>query len=126
METVALLVLGLLPGLVLGYLSVMPRVLRLERELVQALEPRKAQAKKMQLFQALVKQSESDLVLAKARLLVLESELERVKVQLVDSELELVRVKQKAHLKQSELEMGLDLARSKAMVSQKALEWDLQ
>ena len=118
METVALLVLGLLPGLVLGYLSVMPRVLRLERELVQALEPRKAQAKKMQLFQALVKQSESDLVLAKARMLVLESELERVKVQLVDSELELVRVKQKAHLKQSELEMGLDLARSKAMAKE--------
>lgn len=126
METVALLVLGLLPGLVLGYLSVMPRVLRLERELVQALEPRKAQAKKMQLFQALVKQSESDLVLAKARMLVLESELERVKVQLVDSELELVRVKRKAHLKQSELEMGLDLARSKAMVQEKALGWDLQ
>jgi hypothetical protein len=102
MEKVALLVLGLLPGLVLGYLSVMPRVLRLERELVQALEPRKAQAKK------------------------LESDLEQVKARLVDSELELVLVKQKAHLKQSELEMALDLAHSKAMVSAKALDWDLQ
>ena len=115
METVALLVLGLLPGLVLGYLSAMPRVLRLERELVQALEPRKAQAKKMQLYQVLVKQSESDLVRSQAEAMVLESELESLKVRLSDSELELVRVKQKAHLRESELEMALDLAQSKVM-----------
>jgi predicted metal-binding transcription factor (methanogenesis marker protein 9) len=73
METVALLVLGLLPGLVLGYLSVMPRVLRLEKELAQAL------------------------------------------LQVSDSELEMVRVQQKAHLKESELRMALELAHSKAM-----------
>jgi hypothetical protein len=73
METVALLVLGLLPGLVLGYLSVMPRVLRLEKELAQAL------------------------------------------LQVSDSELELALVQQKAHLKESELRMALELAHSKAM-----------
>jgi KaiC/GvpD/RAD55 family RecA-like ATPase len=33
---------------------------------------------------------------------------------------------EKAMLRQSELEMALDLAHSKAMVSQKALGWDLQ
>jgi len=33
---------------------------------------------------------------------------------------------EKAMLRQSDLEMALDLAHSKAMVSQKALEWDLQ
>jgi hypothetical protein len=33
---------------------------------------------------------------------------------------------EKAMLRQSELEMALDLAHSKAMVTQKALEWDLQ
>jgi hypothetical protein len=59
LETVALLVLGLLPGLVLGYWSVMPRVLRLEKELAL--------------------------------------------------------VQQKAHLKESELRMALELAHSKAM-----------
>jgi hypothetical protein len=32
----------------------------------------------------------------------------------------------KARLRLSELEMALDLAHSKAMVSQKALGWDLQ
>jgi hypothetical protein len=40
----------------------------------------------------------------------------------VEKEIELV----KARLRQSELEMALDLAHSKAMVSAKALEWDLQ
>jgi hypothetical protein len=40
----------------------------------------------------------------------------------VEKETELV----KARLRQSELEMALDLAHSKAMVSAKALEWDLQ
>jgi hypothetical protein len=115
METVALLVLGLLPGLVLGYLSAMPRVLRLERELVQALEPRKAQAKKIQLYQVLVKQSESDLVRSQAEAMILESELEKVRVRLSDSELELVRVKKLAHLRESELEMALDLARAQVL-----------
>ena len=118
METVALLVLGLLPGLVLGYLSAMPRVLRLERELVQALEPRKAQAKKMQLYQVLVKQSESDLVRSQAEAMILESELEKVRVRLSDSELELVRVKKLAHLRESELQMALDLAHSKVMAKE--------
>jgi hypothetical protein len=33
---------------------------------------------------------------------------------------------EKAMLRQSELEMALDLAHSKAMVQQKALDWDLQ
>jgi exonuclease VII large subunit len=33
---------------------------------------------------------------------------------------------EKAMLRQSELEMALDLERSKAMVQQKALDWDLQ
>ena len=46
--------------------------------------------------------------------------LEKLKVQ--DSAMAL----QKAMLRQSELEMALDLAHSKAMVTQKALEWDLQ
>ena len=115
METVALLVLGLLPGLVLGYLSAMPRVLRLERELVQALEPQKAQAKKIQLYQVLVKQSESDLVRSQAEAMILESELEKVRVRLLDSELELVRVKKLAHLRESELEMALDLARAQVL-----------
>jgi hypothetical protein len=33
---------------------------------------------------------------------------------------------QKVMARQSELEMALDLARSKAMVQEKALGWDLQ
>ncbi len=37
METVAAMVLGLVPGLVLGYWSVLLRVWRLEKELAQAL-----------------------------------------------------------------------------------------
>jgi hypothetical protein len=37
METVAVLVMGLVPGLVLGYWSVLLRVWRLEKELAQAL-----------------------------------------------------------------------------------------
>ena len=116
MEKVALLVLGLLPGLVLGYLSAMPRVLRLERELAQALEPQKAQAKKLELYQVLVKTLELDLVRARAEGLVLQSALGSAQVRLSDSELELVRVKKLAHLKESELEMALDLVQSKVMV----------
>jgi hypothetical protein len=59
---------------------------------------------------------EQQLVLAKAQALVLQSELEKALVRLSDSELELVRVKQKAHLKESQLEMALDLAHSRMMV----------
>jgi hypothetical protein len=40
----------------------------------------------------------------------------------VEKETELAQ----ARLRLSELEMALDLARSKAMVNQKAMEWDLQ
>ena len=50
--------------------------------------------------------------------LQLESHSEMV----VEKETELVQ----ARLRLSELEMALDLAHSKAMVSQKALGWDLQ
>jgi len=32
-ETIGAMVLGLVPGLVLGYLAVMPRVMRVEKEL---------------------------------------------------------------------------------------------
>jgi hypothetical protein len=39
-------------------------------------------------------------------------------VRLSDSELELVKVKQKAHLRESELEMALDLAHSKVMAKE--------
>ena len=77
METVAAMVLGLVPGLVLGYWSVLLRVWRLEKELAQALQQ--------------VSVSDSGLVW------VQKSEWESVKV------------------KQSELEMALDLAHSKAM-----------
>jgi enolase len=48
---------------------------------------------------------------------------------LKDSETELALVRsalEKARLRQVELEMALDLAHSKAMVNQKALDWDLQ
>jgi hypothetical protein len=68
-------------GLMLGYCSAMPRVWRLEKELVKKLQ----------------------------------SELDLAQVRLSDSELELVRVKQKAHLRESELEMALELAHSKVM-----------
>jgi hypothetical protein len=56
-----------------------------------------------------------ELVLAKEQVLVLQSELEKALVRLSDSELELVRVKAKAHLRESELEMALDLAYSKVL-----------
>jgi hypothetical protein len=58
---------------------------------------------------------ELDLVRARAEALVLQSALGSAQVRLSDSELELVRVKKLAHLKESELEMALDLAHSKAM-----------
>jgi hypothetical protein len=62
-------------------------------------------------------------------MLQLESHSEMV----VETEIQLVQEReqarlamQKAMLRQSELEMALDLARSKAMVQEKALGWDLQ
>jgi hypothetical protein len=100
-EWVVVLGLGLALGLVLGYCSAMPRVWRLEKELAQALEPQKATGKKVELLRVLVKK--------------LQSELDLAQVRLSDSELELVRVKQKAHLRESELEMALELAHSKVM-----------
>ena len=77
MELVGAMVLGLVPGFVLGYWSVLLRVWRLEKELAQAL------------LQVSEMGSES--------VWVQKSEWESVKV------------------KQSELEMALDLAHSKAM-----------
>jgi hypothetical protein len=51
----------------------------------------------------------------------------------VEKETQLVQEREQARLemkkvmaRQSELEMALDFERSKAMVSRKALEWDLQ
>lgn len=41
--------------------------------------------------------------------------VEKARLRELDSELELVRVKQKAHLRESELEMALELAHSKVM-----------
>jgi hypothetical protein len=87
METVAVLVIGTALGSVLGYWSVLLRVWRLEKELAQAL------------LQVSVLGS------------VLESrtELDSEWVWVQKSEWESVKVKQ------SELEMALDLANSKAM-----------
>jgi hypothetical protein len=87
METVAVLVIGTALGSVLGYGSVLLRVWRLEKELAQAL------------LQVSVLGS------------VLESrtELDSEWVWVQKSEWESVKVKQ------SELEMALDLANSKAM-----------
>jgi hypothetical protein len=65
-----------------------------------------------------VKGWESQLVLEKARQLVQQSELDLAQLRVQDSELELVRVKQKAHLRESELEMALDLAHSKVMAKE--------
>ena len=83
METVAAMVLGLVPGLVLGYWSVLLRVWRLEKELAQALQQ--------------VSVSDSVLELNSGLVWVQKSEWESVKV------------------RQSELEMALDLVNSKAM-----------
>ena len=52
---------------------------------------------------------------SQAEAMILESELEKVRVRLSDSELELVRVKKLAHLRESELEMALDLARAQVL-----------
>ena len=58
---------------------------------------------------------EQALVQEKARQMVLQSELDSAQLRVQDSELELVRVKQKAHLKESELEMALELERAKVL-----------
>jgi hypothetical protein len=55
----------------------------------------------------------SDLVVESQTQLELEQERSRLALE-------------KAMLRQSELEMALDFERSKAMVSRKALDWDLQ
>ena len=96
-QWVVVLGLGLALGLVLGYCSAMPRVWRLEKELAQV--PRMAR----------------ELRLEKSKVEGLRREWEKAKALLSDSELELVKVKQKAHLRESELEMALDLAQSKLM-----------
>jgi predicted DNA-binding protein (UPF0251 family) len=55
---------------------------------------------------------EQELVLAKAQVLVLQSELEKALVRLSDSELELVRLKQSQSLKETELAMELEKVRA--------------
>jgi hypothetical protein len=65
-----------------------------------------------------VKELESQLVLEKARHLVLQSDLDSAQLMVQDSELELVRVKQKAHLRETELQMALELAHSKVMAKE--------
>jgi predicted DNA-binding protein (UPF0251 family) len=55
---------------------------------------------------------EQELVLAKAQVLVLQSELEKALIRLSDSELELVRLKQSQSLKETELAMELEKVRA--------------
>ena len=64
---------------------------------------------------AKVRELELALVREKALLLVVQSDLDSAQLRVQDSELELVRVKQKAQLRESELEMALDLARAKVL-----------
>jgi hypothetical protein len=59
---------------------------------------------------------EQELVLAKAQVLVLQSELEKALVRLSDSELELVRLKQSQSLKETELAMELEKVRAQVWV----------
>ena len=76
------------------------------------------------------------LLQSKSRLEQWESQAQAWKLQLnhhsdlvVESQTQLEQAHlalEKAMLRQSELEMALDLERSKAMVQQKAMEWDLQ
>ena len=61
------------------------------------------------------------------------SQLKSHSEMVVETEIQLVQEREQARLamqkvlvRQSELEMALDLAHSKAMVSAKALDWDLQ
>jgi hypothetical protein len=59
-----------------------------------------------------------EIIQAKATLYSLGSELELARMKLQDLETVLVRQVTAAHLKQSELEMALDLAQSKAMAKE--------
>jgi hypothetical protein len=59
---------------------------------------------------------EQELVLAKAQVLVLQSELEKALVRLSDSEMELVRLKQSQSLKETELAMELEKFRAQVWV----------
>jgi hypothetical protein len=59
---------------------------------------------------------EQELVLAKAQVSVLQSELEKALVRLSDSELELVRLKQSQSLKETELAMELEKVRAQVWV----------
>jgi hypothetical protein len=59
---------------------------------------------------------EQELVLAKAQVLVLQSELEKALVRLSDSEMELVRLKQSQSLKETELAMELEKVRAQVWV----------
>ena len=118
-QWVGVVVLVLPLGLALGYLAAMPRVMRLELELARQEQlPSKSLARKVESYQVLAKKLEMDLVKARAEVLVLQSELGSAQVRLSDSELELVRVKKLAHLRESELEMALDLAHSKVMAKE--------
>jgi hypothetical protein len=72
----------------------------------------------VQYWEKKVQALESQVVREKARYLVLESDLDSAQLRVQDSELELVRVKQKAHLKESELEMALELVRAKVMAQE--------
>jgi len=97
-EWVGVLVLVLPLGLVLGYWSALPRVKRLERELVPLL-PLKSLKSQVLSYSALLARE-------KAQALVLQSELDSAQVRVQDSELELVRLKaqvQKAELALEEL-----------------------
>jgi hypothetical protein len=67
---------------------------------------------------AKVKDLEQALVQEKARHLLLQSDLDSAQLRVQDSESELVRVKQKAQLRETELEMALDLVRSKVMAQE--------
>ena len=69
----------------------------------------------VQYWEKKVQELESQLVQAKAAVLVLQSDLDSAQLRVQDSELELVRVKQKAQLRESELEMALDLARAQVL-----------
>ena len=86
--------------------------LALPLDLTQELAEAKAKAR---LAREQAQVVNSLLVREKAQGLVLQSALDSAQVRVQDSELELVRVKEKAHLRESELEMALDLARAQVL-----------
>ena len=63
-----------------------------------------------------VQELKSELVLEKAKALVLQSELDSAQVRLSDSELELVRLKQSQSLKETDLAMELEKVRAQVWV----------